>query len=105
MDIYRFQNPVTYNFSKPNDEFLKNIISIFIFLKNISFFVDICLNENFMRDIYQKNWHNIYNSIFYLRFSKNKNIYNSFQQAIEAGGIKFLKLNEMCDYLVENIYD
>ena len=104
-DLNRFQNPVTYFFNKSNDEVLENIISIFIYLKNYSSFVDICLNYKFMDYIYQKNWHEIYNHIFYLRFSRNKNTFNLFKPYIELNGIKFIKLSEMCEYLVENIYD
>ena len=104
VDNSRFQNPVTYYFNKSNDDVLENIISIFIYLKNYSSFIDIYLNNKFMDDIYQKNWHEIYNHLFYLRFSKYKNTFNLLKPYIEIAGLKFLKLTEMCEYLVENIY-
>ena len=66
VDKSRFQNPVTYYFNKSNDDVLENIISIFIYLKTYSSFIDIYLNQKFMNDIYKKDWHEIYNSIFYL---------------------------------------
>ena len=101
----RFQYPVPYIFNKSNDEVLENIISIFIYLKNYSSFVDICLNQKFMDYIYQKKWHEIYNHLFYLMFSKYNNTFNLFKPYIELSGIKFIKLSEMCEYIVENIYD
>ena len=102
VDNSRFETPVTYIFNKSNNDILENIVFIFIFLKNYTLFVDDFLPAIFMEDIYLKNWHNLSLHIFNFNL-QTRTIYFNFKPIIETNGIKFLKLTEMCEYLIENV--
>ncbi len=100
--VARFNRPVSYIFNKSNNDVLENICFIFIFLNNNTDFIDKNFSVDFMNDIYLKKWNNLCIEIYNYSRSDNKKEYNTFKNIIELNGIKFLKLKEIYEYLIEN---